>query len=163
MTNHDFEQVFLDAMKKLEDDYLKGIIFFKAESDLQFHLFSNCLSVMKERKFTLPYQISSNVGLFSPQQKIDLVLGNNNVTVEIKFEPDNITLSNSRKNVVDRDNIYKDIERIKEYGEKGVEHSFFLLLDEDGQHKRNLKVNPNDWKILKTNQGKESYLLLIEA
>jgi hypothetical protein len=53
-----------------------------------------------------------------------------------------------------------DLEKIHEYAEKGVSFSYFLFLDEDGQHKR--RHDNLDWETLTVN-GKKAYFLLYQV
>ncbi len=88
-----------------------------------------------------------------------MVLGKNEVAVEFKLEPDYPNMAKSLKPVVLREEVYKDISRISEYRDKGFKQAYFVLLDEDGQHKRNLKVDAT-WRSLHYGNG-ESYLLVV--
>ena len=155
----DYNQVFLQAVDDLKRQFQNGEITFKTESDLQSHLYANCLTLMKQNEFPKPYQIKTNFGLFSPRQKIDLVLGKGGVLVEIKYEPDNSILPPSRRPVVLPENVQHDQQKMKEYREKAP-FAYFLFLDEDGQHMRRMKNYP--WDTLTIN-GKQVFVLLQHA
>jgi len=111
---------------------------------------------LETNNFSKPFEIKTNFGLFSTKQKIDLVLGDGDVTLEIKYEPDNSTIPLGRRPVVLPENVIKDLEKISEYSQKGVEFSYFLFLDEDGQHFRRFPDLP--WEILRTDK-KNAYFL----
>lgn len=151
-----YNDVLVKSVNKLKQDFLSGLIKIETESDLQSHLFCNCIKELETNNFSKPLEIRTNLGLFSTKQKIDIVLGAGLVTLEIKYEPDNSTIPPGRRPVVLPVNVTKDLEKISEYSQKGVEFSYFLFLDEDGQHFRRLPDLP--WEILRTDK-KTAYFL----
>ena len=83
----DYNQVFFEALHGLVEKYRKGEIQLLSESDLQSHLFAECANLMRQNSFHLPLQVYAERGVFGKRSKVDLVLGNNEVLVELKFEP----------------------------------------------------------------------------
>ena len=83
-----YDQVFSEALQQVLDAYKQGEIQLLAESDLQAHLFCKCVSLMKQNGFPQPLQVHVERGVFEKRKKIDLVIGDNEVLVELKFEPD---------------------------------------------------------------------------
>lgn len=155
----DYNDVFLQSVKDLKKDYLSGELKFETESDLQSHLFTYCIFNLKQNNFPKPLKIRTNFGMFSSRQKIDLVLGED-VTLEIKYEPDNSSIPKSRSPVVLSADVEKDFKKINEYSKNGIKYSYFLFLDEDGQHFR--KWSDMNWEILKLGE-KNVYFLLHQA
>lgn len=47
-----------------------------------------CLKLMKQENLTRPYKIHAKKDMFKKRQKVDLVLGENEVLIEIKLELD---------------------------------------------------------------------------
>lgn len=89
-------------------------------------------------------------------KKTDLVLGDDEVAIEFKLEPDYPGVS---KPVVFREEVGKDIARLDEYIWRGVKHAHFVMIDEDGFHKKNPRIH-KEWGEINI-EGKESYYLLI--
>lgn len=149
-------EIFLRPWKNVLERYRDGKIRFISEADLQCHLFSECLRLMEIEKFETPYKIHVNKSLFTPRRKTDLVLGHDEVAIEIKLEPDYPGVS---KPVAFREEVEKDITKLDESLRQGVKHAHFVMIDEDGFHKRNPRIREK-WKSIKV-RGRERYHLLI--
>ena len=154
MLNHN--EIFLRAWKNVLEGYRNGKIRFISEADLQSHLFSECLRLMETEKFETPYKIHANKSLFTPRRKTDLVLGHDEVAIEIKLEPDYPGVS---KPVVFREEVEKDIAKLDEYLRQRVKHAHFVMIDEDGNHMRNPRIH-EEWKTIRVGDKEVFYLLV---
>lgn len=150
----DYNKVFMRSWNTVLKQYQEGKIRFLSEADLQSHLFSESLKLFANEQFEIPYKIHAEKSILSPHQKTDLVLGDNEVAVEIKLEAD---YPGVNKPVVFREDVEKDIVRLDEYLKKGMKDAHFVMIDEDGQHARNPRIR-EEWKSIVT-QGRRCYYL----
>ena len=118
------------------------------EADLQSHLFSKCLELMKKEAFEMPFHIHTEKDVFERRKKIDLVLGDDEVLVEIKVEPDypgvnKPVVFSTIKEAGGRGfgSVEEDLLKVEDYARKG-KHAHFVMVDEDGRHARKI---PGDW------------------
>jgi len=156
----DYQRLFLDAVKNVLSDYENCKIKMLSEADLQSHLFFECRRLMEERKFPYPLKLFAEKGIFSKHAKIDLVLGDDEVLVELKVEPDYPGVSKpvvfSTKALAGTSgSIEHDLEKIQEYANRG-KHGHFLMIDEDGRHTK--KIAQREWKCIQV-KGKRRYYL----
>ena len=155
----DYQQLFLNAMGNVLVDYQKGKIRFLCEADLRSHLFFECRRLMEERGFAYPFKLNVEKGVFGKRNKVDLVLGSDEVLVELKMEPDYPGVSkpvvfSTKRESGGYGSVEEDLEKIAEYAKRG-KHAHFFMIDEDGRHKR--KVSGN-WKAIVV-RGKRCYYL----
>lgn len=157
-----YNQLFIDALKEVLREYKKGDISFLAESDLQAHLFCCCSSLMKQNSFPLPFLVHAESGVFEKRKKIDLVLGDNEVLIELKFEPETAVGGEGRVfATVDAagglgyGSVEEDLQKIEQYAKKG-KHAHFVMIDETGWHSR--KIVPNKWISIKAGRRQASLL-----
>jgi len=153
----DYQKLFLDAMTNVLADYQKSKIRIFSEADLQSHLFFECRKLMEERNFPYPLKLFSEKDVFDRRSKVDLVLGYNEVLVELKVEPDypgvnKPVVFSTKTEAAGSGSVEGDLEKVEKYAKKG-KHAHFLMIDEDGRH--TTKV-PGEWKTI---QGKRSYYL----
>lgn len=156
-----YNNVFLEAWKNVLREYVDGKIKFLSHDDLSSHLFSESLRLMKTKEFEKPYKIYANKGVLRPNQKTDLVLGDNEVAIEVKFEPNHL-LPRSRKYVVNRTDVEIDISKLDKLLKRGVKHAHFVMIDEDGHHMRNPRIR-EEWKTTKVDDREIFYLLVSRA
>lgn len=159
MNRLSYNDIFLDAVRKVLSDYEEGRIDIRSEGDLQSHLFFWCRKLMEENNFQEPLKIYVEKSIFSKRKKIDLILGNDEVLVELKIEPDYPGVSkpvafSTKSAAAGSGSVERDLEKISEYSMSG-KCAHFLMIDEDGRHVR--KIN-NDWKVIRRN-GKTSHYL----
>jgi hypothetical protein len=115
---------------------------------------------MSQKGFEKPFKLHAEKDVFKRQQKIDLVLGDDGVLVEIKVEPDYpgvnkpVVFSTIQEASGSGGSVEEDLKKIKNYAEKG-KHAHFIMLDEDGRHAKKILGN---WNTLDV-KGKRSYLL----
>lgn len=83
----DYNAIFLEAWKNVLQGYRNAEIRFLSERDLQCHLFSESLRLIRAQNFPTPYKIDAERSILS-KHKTDLVLEEDDVAVEIKLEPD---------------------------------------------------------------------------
>lgn len=147
----DYNQVFVKALEKVMEEYKLERIRFYSERDLQAHLFSECLGFMRKEGFQIPFEIYADKSVFEKRKKIDLVLGNNEVLVELKLEPDYDGVSKpvvfstiKEAGGLGYGSVEEDLLKIKDYAEKS-KYAHFVMLDEDGRHYRNIK---GEWEIM---------------
>ena len=121
-----YNQLFIDALKEVLDEYKQGDISFLAESDLQAHLFCKCISLMKQNGFPIPFLVHAESGVFEKRKKIDLVLGDNEVLIELKFEPESAVGGEGRvfatvnsAGGLGYGSIEEDLQKIEQYAKKG--------------------------------------------
>jgi len=155
----DYQALFTDAMTNVLTAYSEGKIKILSEADLQSYLFAECCKLMQERGFPYPLKLFAEKSVFSKHKKIDLVLGDNEVLVELKTEPDYPEVSkpvvfSTRKESGGYGSVEEDLEKIEEYAKKGI-HAHFLMIDEDGRHVRKIH---EEWKVIQR-KGKRSYYL----
>jgi len=153
----DYQTLFLDAVANVLSDYQTCRIKIFSEADLQSHLFFECRRLMEERNFPYPLRLFAEKDVFNRRSKVDLVLGNNEVLVELKVEPDypgvnKPVVFSTKAEAAGSGSVEDDLEKIEEYAKKG-KHAHFLMIDEDGRHAR--KVS-GGWKTI---QGKRSCYL----
>jgi len=144
----DYDKLFEDALSNVLKDYSDNKIQFFSERDLQAHLFYECRKLMEERDFPRPLKLCVEKSVFSKHAKVDLVLGDDEVLVELKLEPDYPGVSkpvvfSTKKEAAGSGSIESDLEKIEEYSRKG-KSVHFLMIDEDGRHVR--KLASEHWK-----------------
>ncbi len=110
----------------------------------------------------MPLKLFAERGIFDKRRKIDLVLGDGYVLVEIKCEPDYPGVSkpvvfSTKTEAAGAGSVEDDLEKIEQYAKNGkIGH--FIMIDEDGRHERKIK---GPWRSLK---GKRrAFLLHISA
>lgn len=163
-----YNELFLKAWANFLKEYEGGRIRFLSEGDLQSHLFSECLKLMSIQGFETPFKIHAEKSISGSRRKTDLVLGDDEVAIEIKLEPDYPGMPGTKKPVTfvrkteGSNSVEHDIERISEYKRLGVKHAHFVMIDEDESHKNKIAkhLQIGNWKILKVN-GRKSYCLVI--
>jgi hypothetical protein len=161
-----YDRVFLDALHSVLIEYGNTQIDLLSESDLKAHLFSECINLMRKRGFPSPFKVYAEKGVFDKRKKIDLVLGDNEVLVELKFEPESSLGGQGR--VFDTvkqaggmgyGSVEEDLQKIDNYAKKG-KHAHFVMIDETGWHAE--AIVPKKWKHINVG-SKKSYLLHIRG
>jgi len=155
----DYQKLFVDAVTKVLMDYQNGRIMILSEADLQSHLFFECRRLMEERHFPYPLKLFAEKGVFRKHRKVDLLLGDDEVLIELKMEPDYPEVSkpvvfSTKAEAAGSGSVEGDIEKVEEYAKKG-KHAHFLIIDEDGRHARKIA---GEWKTLQVRR-KRSYWL----
>jgi len=158
---NEYNRVFLEALEIIIEKYRMGRIRFYSEVDLQSHIFSECLRIMERDLFRWPLKIYCERGVFSKRSKVDLVLGDDEVLVEFKLEPDYPGVSkpvvfSTIKEAGRSGSVELDLEKIDDYANKGKQ-AHFVMLDEDGKHARTIN---GEWKEM-TVRGKKRYWLQV--
>lgn len=155
----DYDRLFEDTLSNVLKDYSDNKIQFFSERDLQAHLFYECRRLMEERDFPRPLKLYVEKSVFSKHAKVDLVLGDDEVLVELKLEPDYPGVSkpvvfSTKREAAGSGSIESDLEKIDEYSQKG-KSAHFVMIDEDGHHVR--RVANEQWKAvyLKLNEPKK--------
>jgi hypothetical protein len=146
----DYDKLFEDALSNVLKDYSENRIHFFSERDLQAHLFSECRKIMEEQHFPFPLKLYAEKTVFSKHAKVDLVLGNDEVLVEFKLEPDYPGVSkpvvfSTKKEAAGSGSIESDLEKIDEYSHKG-KSAHFVMIDEDGRHVR--RIANEHWRAI---------------
>lgn len=161
-----YNQILLDALRNVLEEYKQGEISFLNESDLQSHLFCKCVSFMKQRGLSRPFPIHAERGVFEKRRKMDLVLGDDEVLVELKFEPESKVSEQGRVFTTIREagglgygSIEEDLQKIERCARKG-RHGHFIMIDETGWHAR--RILSNKWILVKT-VDKQVWLLHVHA
>jgi hypothetical protein len=155
----DYQRLFLDAITNVLNAYSEGQIEILSEADLQSHLFSECCKLMKERNFPHPLKLFAEKGVINKRKKVDLVLGDDKILIELKVEPDYPGVSkpvvfSTKRESGGYGSVEEDLEKIKEYAKRG-KHAHFFMIDENGHHTRKI---PGEWKTIQV-KGKRSYYL----
>lgn len=114
---------------------------------------------MKQEGFETPFRLHAEKDVFERRQKIDLVLGEDEVLVEIKVEPDypgvnKPVVFSTMKEACGSGSVEEDLKKIEKYCERG-KHAHFIMIDEDGRHAKKI---PGNWNTLDV-KGKKSYFL----
>jgi hypothetical protein len=144
----DHNKLFEDALSNVLKDYSDNKIQFFSERDLQANLFYECRKLMEERDFPRPLKLYAEKSVFSKHGKVDLVLGDDEVLVELKLEPDYPGVSkpvvfSTKREAAGSGSIESDLDKIEEYSRRG-KSAHFLMIDEDGRHVR--KLANEHWK-----------------
>lgn len=149
----DYDKLFDDALNDVLEAYSENKIRFYSERDLQGHLLYECRRLMEEREFPFPLKLHTEKSVFSRRSKVDLVLGDNEILVELKLEPDYPGVSKpvvfSTKNE-GSGSVEHDLEKIEEYASKG-KCAHFVMIDEDGRHVS--RVATEKWKTISIKRG----------
>jgi len=153
----DYNAIFLEAWKNVLQGYRNAEIMFLSERDLQGHLFSESLKLMRAQNFPTPYKVYAERSILSKRKKTDLVLGEDDIAVEMKLEPDYPGVS---KPVAFREAVEKDIKSLDEYIKRGVKHAHFVMIDEDGDHARNPRIKEK-WETIHS-RGRRCYCIHIQ-
>jgi len=146
----DYDKLFEDALLHALYDYSENKIRFFSERDLQSHLFFECRKLMEEQHFSYPLKLYAEKTAFSKHAKVDLVLGDDEVLVELKLEADYPGVSKpvvftTKTEAAGSGSIESDLEKIEEYSRNG-KCAHFVMIDEDGRHVR--KMNDERWKAI---------------
>ena len=152
MTASVWNNLLLNGIQRLQNCYQQEKIRFYSEADLQCYLFSECLKLVEQGNFEKPYLLHVERKIIG-RRKVDLVLGADEVFVELKLEPDRPGVSkpvvfSTKKDAGRRGkgSVEEDLERIQEYASSGI-HAHFLMLDEDGIHADKLS-NIGEWTVM---------------
>jgi len=144
----DYDKLFENALDHVLEAYSESRIRFISERDLQAHLFFECRRLMEERKFPLPLKLYAEKSVFNKRQKVDLVLGDDEILVELKLDPDYpgvskpVVFSTNREG---SNSVQSDLEKIAGYAGRG-KCAHFVMIDEDGRHV--CKLNKEPWKSI---------------
>lgn len=71
----DYNAIFLEAWKNVLQGYRNAEIMLLSERDLQGHLFSESVKLMRVQNFPTPYKVYAERSILSKHKKTDLVLG----------------------------------------------------------------------------------------
>jgi hypothetical protein len=144
------------------DEYKNGRISLLTEADLQSHLFSECIGLMKQRGAQVPFSVHAEKWVFEKRRKVDLVLGNDEVVVELKLEPDLPETGQGRVFTTIRGaggvgygSIEEELQKLENYAKKG-KHAHFVMIDETDYHSK--LIVPDLWRKI-TAEGKDVQLL----
>lgn len=153
----DFLQLALDAWDKLLEDLEEGMIVLENERELENYFFHSCLTLMKERKFEIPYSIFAEDAWDLKEKypkKCDLVLGHSKegrfVAVEFKYR--------TSINTKEVNEVKKDILKLEKYiDEQKVTAGVFLMIDQTNRYKqwiqpfvkKKTSSNHIEWKKIK--------------
>jgi hypothetical protein len=138
---YNYDKLLEDALQSVLADYSADKVQFHSEHDFLCNVFYECRKLMEKQGFPTPlklYAQKSVETVSSKQTKVDLVLGNDDVLVEFKLEPD---YPGVNKPVVfdtkkqGTSSIEGDIEKIRKYCSKG-KFAHFTMIDEDGMHSK---------------------------
>ena len=145
-----------DALDNVLKAYSENKIRLFSERDLQGHLFFECRRLMEEREFPFPLKVYAEKSVFSKRSKVDLVLGDDEILVELKLEPDypgvnKPVVFSTEKEAAGSGSVEHDLEKIKEYARKG-KRSHFVMIDEDGRHVRGIATEK--WKAIPIKRGR---------
>jgi len=155
-----YNAILVTAIENMKKEYSQGNVQIRTEADLQCILFSECLKLMKQEEFERPFELHAEKDVFKRRQKIDLVLGHDEVLVELKVEPDYpgvnkpVVFSTIKEACGSGGSVEEDLKKIENYSERG-KHAHFVMIDEDGRHAKKIHGN---WNLLDV-KGKKSYFL----
>lgn len=151
----DYDKLFDDAFNYVLEDYSESKIRFYSERDLLGNLFYACRRLMEERGFPFPLRLYAEKSVLSKRSKVDLVLGDDEILVELKLEPDypgvnKPVVFSTKKEAAGSGSVEGDLEKIKEYAHKG-KCAHFVMIDEDGRHVR--RIVTKKWKAIPIKRG----------
>lgn len=141
----DYNGIFESAFANVLRDYSDNRIRFFSERDLQSHLFYECRKLMELSDFPRPLKIYAEKSVFG-KAKVDLVLGDNSVLIELKLEPDYPGVSKPVVFTTKKEgsgSVESDLAKVEEYSNKGL-IAHFVMIDEDGRHAR--KMTDKEWR-----------------
>jgi len=156
----DYDKLFDDALNRVLEDHSNNKIQLYSERDLQGHLFYECRRLMEEREFPFPLKLYAEKSVFDRRTKVDLVLGDNEILVEMKLEPDYPGVSkpvvfSTKKESGGYGSVEDDLEKIEKYAREG-KCANFLMIDEDGRHVR--RIPKGNWKTIPVKRGRRKKL-----
>jgi len=158
----DYNRLFIDALQNVLDEYKNGKISLLSEADLKSHIFSECIGLMRQRGAQVPFLVHAEKGVFEKRKKVDLTLGNDEVVVELKLEPDIPEAGIGRVFATIREaggvgygSIEEELQKLEHYAAKG-KHAHFVMIDETGYHSK--KIASGLWRKI-TTKDKEAHLL----
>ncbi|MCW3985169.1 MAG: hypothetical protein NWE91_02000 [Candidatus Bathyarchaeota archaeon] len=162
----DYDELFDDALNNVLEAYSHSKIQFYSERDLQGHLFYECRKLMEERGFPLPLKLYAEKSVFQ-REKVDLVLGNDEILVELKLEPDYPGVSkpvvfSTNREAEGAGSVESDLKKVAKYAGRG-KCAHFVMIDEDGRHRR--RIAHKTWKpiyVKLDGPKKLSYLLHVK-
>ena len=146
----DYDKLFVDSLNCVLKDYSENKIRFYSERDLLGHIFYECRRLLQERGFSYPLRLYTEKSVFTKRSKTDLVLGDNEILVELKLEPDYPGVSkpvvfSTKREAGGPGSVEGDLEKIEEYARKG-KCAHFVMIDEDGRHVS--RVATGKWKTI---------------
>jgi hypothetical protein len=132
-------------------DYSMSRFEILSEADFRCALYLECITLLQEAGFEQPFKIYAERSVFNSRRKIDLVLGNNEVLVEMKIEPNyqgvkkpySFTLIKSAGK--SGNSVEKDLKKIQYYATEG-KWGHFIMIDEDGRHFRHPFLKNVNWE-----------------
>ena len=156
----DYDKLFDDALNCVLEKYSENRIRFYSERDLLGHLFYECRRLMEERGFPFPLKLYAEKTVFSKRTKVDLVLGDDEILVEMKLEPDYPGVSkpvvfSTKREAAGSASVESDLEKIEKYARKG-RCAHFVMIDEDGRHVR--RIATEKWKAIPIKRGRRKKL-----
>jgi hypothetical protein len=121
---------------------------------------------MNEKNFPLPLQIFAERGVFGKRSKVDLVLGKDEVLVELKFEPvwevggqGRVFTTIKSAGGMGCGSIEEDLYKIEHYANNGT-HAHFVMVDENGWHSQ--RILKEKWERVNSPKGKTVLLHVYE-
>jgi len=154
----DYDKLFDDALNSVLEDYSNNEIRFYSERDLQEHLFHECRRLVEERGFPFPLKLYADRSVFSKRAKVDMVLGDNEILIELKLEPDYPGVNKPVAFTTKREgesSVEGDLEKIEKYARRG-KCAHFVMIDEDGRHVR--RIATEKWKAIPIKRGRRKKL-----
>jgi hypothetical protein len=91
LKNYNYDKLFEDALVLVLVDYSADKVQFHSEHDFLCTVFCECRKLMKKQGFPIPLKLHAQKSVescTSKQTKVDLVLGDDEVLIEFKLEPD---------------------------------------------------------------------------
>ena len=89
--NYNYDKLFEDALQSVLADYSTNKVQFHSEHDLLCNVFYECRKLMQSHGFPAPLKLYAQKSVdtvSSRRTKVDLVLGDDEVLIEFKVEPD---------------------------------------------------------------------------
>jgi len=138
----------------MTDSFEKGQILLDSEGDVRCHLFSCCLRLMMNNNIQQPFKIHSEKTIGN--RRIDIVLGNNEVGIEIKFLKKYATTPTF-------EDLKREAQKVASYIVKEKQKQAFLaIVDKRGTARRGLKPLSQrfeSWRTITTKSGAVTFAL----
>ena len=149
-----YASLLLKAWENMVMRFEKGYITLDSEGDIQCHLFSCCLELLEKGDFPRPLEIHAEITI--GEKRADIVLGKNEVGVEIKYLKKYLSLPTVQ-------DVKREASKVATYIAKDfLKRAFLAIVDERGTARRGLRPLSQkfeSWRTIHTESGDVTFAL----